>query len=136
MKEFNGLNTYDNEIIPVEHRKIIKYALFAFIFFEVVFTILTIFFNFLYTLIIGFAIGGVASLILFYITHKIVDQTHYTSYKKMMKRIHVIYQITYATIYVVLAVTFKSFYPIIGVTLGFILIKIASLLYRIFMKKD
>ena len=135
MKEFNGLNTYDDELIPLEHKKIFKYALFVFAFIEIVFAIITIFFNYLYPLLISYAIGAIASLVLFYMTHKIVNQTYYTGYKKMMKRIHIMHQVTYVVIYVLLTVIFESVIPIVGVTLGFLIIKISSLLTRLSINK-
>lgn len=135
MKEFNSLNTYDDELIPLEHKKIFKYALFVFAFIEIVFAIITIFFNHLYPLLISYAIGAIASLVLFYMTHKIVNQTYYTGYKKMMKRIHIMHQVTYVVIYVLLTVIFESVIPIVGVTLGFLIIKISSLLTRLSINK-
>ncbi len=136
MKEFNGLNTYDEELIPLEHKKIFRYALFVFAFIEIVFAIITIFFSFLYPLLISYAIGSIAALILFYMTHKIVNQTYYTAYKKMIKRIHIMHQVTYVVIYVLLTVVFESVIPIVGVTLGFLIIKISSLLTKLFIKKE
>ena len=52
----------------------------------------------------------------------------------MIKKIHIMHQVTYVVIYVVLVTIFESVIPVVGVTLGFILIKIASLLYRLFDK--
>lgn len=135
MKEFNGLNTYDEELIPLEHKKIFRYALFVFAFIEIVFAIITIFFNYLYSLLISYAIGSIAALILFYMTHKIVNQTYYTAYKKMIKRIHIMHQVTYVVIYVLLTVIFETVIPIVGVTFGFLIIKISSLLTRLSIKK-
>ena len=109
--------------------KILSFIIKAFL------IIITLFFNYLYPLLISYAIGAIASLVLFYMTHKIVNQTYYTGYKKMMKRIHIMHQVTYVVIYVLLTVIFESVIPIVGVTLGFLIIKISSLLTRLSINK-
>ena len=136
MKDNNGLNVYSDNLIPLKHRNIIKYAIFLSAFLIILFAILTIVYINFYKLSIGLLLGSVGSILLFYKTHQIVEATHYTQYKKMIKKIHVFYQVTYIVLYFALALFLKSILAIVGLTIGLLIIKISSLLVKLFNKKD
>ena len=124
----NGLNTYDEQLLPDEHIKIIKYALFSFFCVLIVSIVLSFFIKDFYTFLISFVLGSAISIILFYIIHKIVDSTYYLKYKSMIKKIHLIYQMCYIVSFVLVLVLLKTIYGILGLSLGLLIIKISTLL--------
>lgn len=126
MNKENNLNEYSDEIIPIEHKKIIKCAFFTMIIIEVIVGIITIFYHNLCTALIFFPLGSFASVILFYYSHKIIDSTHYLNYKKAIKKIHLSYQLTYVVLFVISAFT-KSIFAVIFLLLGLLIIKLSSL---------
>lgn len=127
----NGLNTYDEPLIPKEHQKIFKYAFIILAIIALIILIISIFYNDLFDFLLTFVIGGIVSILLFYITHKIIGSSYYLQYKKAIKRIHIIHQITYVVIFTFIAVFLRSIYSIVGITLGLLLIKIASFFYSL-----
>lgn len=132
----NGLNTYDDNIIPIEHKNIFKYALFVLVAIGVLLGVISIFYNDLFVCFISFLIGGILSVLLFYITHKIIDSSYYLHLKKSVKKIHLIYQLTYMVTFVLIAYFTKSALAIAGVTIGLLLVKIASLINIMVNKKN
>lgn len=125
MKINNDLNVYDDEIVSSDHKSIYKIAVIIFIILLAVSIVLTVFFNHVYSSIIGYIVGGIASVILFYVTAKLINNSHYLDLKKITKRIHIIHQIVYIVSLSILLVIFKSPFAIIGGVLGFLLIKMS-----------
>ena len=125
MKINNDLNVYDDEIVSSDHKSIYKIAVIIFIILLAVSIVLTVFFNYVYPSIIGYIVGGIASVILFYVTAKLINNSHYLDLKKITKRIHIIHQIVYIVSLSILLVVFKSPFAIIGGVLGFLLIKMS-----------
>ena len=125
MKINNDLNVYDDEIVSSDHKSIYKIAIILFIILLAVSIVLTVFFNHVYSSIIGYIVGGIASVILFYVTAKLINNSHYLDLKKITKRIHIIHQIVYIVSLSILLVIFKSPFAIIGGVLGFLLIKMS-----------
>ena len=125
MKINNDLNVYDDEIVSSDHKSIYKIAVIIFIILLAVSIVLTVFFNHVYSSIVGYVVGGIASVILFYVTAKLINNSHYLDLKKITKRIHIIHQIVYIVSLSILLVIFKSPFAIIGGVLGFLLIKMS-----------
>lgn len=125
MKINNDLNVYDDEIVSSDHKSIYKIAVIIFIILLAVSIVLTVFFNHVYPSIIGYIVGGIASVILFYVTAKLINNSHYLDLKKITKRIHIIHQIVYIVSLSILLVVFRSPFAIIGGVLGFLLIKMS-----------
>lgn len=132
----SGLNTYDDNLIPQEHKGIFKYALLMLIIIGTILGVISIFYNDLFVGFITFIIGGAFSIILFYITHKIIDSSYYLHLKKSVKKIHLIHQLTYMVSFVLIAYFTKSAIAIACITLGFLLIKLSSLIDALIKKNN
>lgn len=135
MKIDSGLNVYEDNLISYEHKQIYKVAIIIFIVLLAVSIILTVIFPHLYSIIIGYGFSGIASMVLFYITSKYINSSHYLDLKKVTKRIHVIHQIVYLVSLALLLTIFKNPFVIISSVLGFILIKMSIFISNIISKK-
>ena len=58
----------------------------------------------------------------------------YLDLKKAVKKIHVIYQITYIISFAVLLIFFRSYFSIIGLVLGLLLVKFGIFIHNLFVK--
>ena len=135
MKIDSGLKVYDDNLISEEHKQIYKIAIIIYIILLAVSIILTVIFPHLYSIIIGYGISGIASMILFYITSKFINNSHYLDLKKATKRIHIIHQVVYLVLLALFLVIFKNAFVIISSVLGFILVKISIFISNIISKK-
>ena len=135
MKIDRGLNVYDDNVISDEHKHIYKIAILIFVILMAVSIILTVIFPHLYSIIIGYAFSGVASIVLFYITSKFINNSYYLDLKKVTKRIHIIHQIVYLLTLGLLLIIFKNPFVIISSIIGFLLIKISIFISNVISKK-
>lgn len=135
MRIDHNLNEYD-ELIPQDQKLIFKYAIWIFTILTSIFVILTIFFNSMYTLIVGYAIGSLVNSVLFYITQLKINSSYYGDLDKVTRKLSITYKVAYLLTFFLLVFIFKTIYIIISTILGLLLIKIAIILSCNAMKKE
>ena len=136
MKISNELNEYDNNLIPSKHKLIFKYSIIFSVAIILALTIATFFYLNFYKCIIGFVLGSIGSIVLFYKTHVIVKSTHYIQYKKMIKKLHIMYQITYIVLFAIILLLLKSFIAIVSLAIGLLMIKLTAFIVNLFKERN
>lgn len=135
MKIDNHLTEYD-ERLPHDQKMVFKYALIIFAILMIVCVVLTLFFNHLYTLIIGYGVGGIVSAILFYITQSRINSAYYGQLDKVTKTLGITYKIMYILTFFVLLFVFKTIWVVVGAIFGLLLIKMSIYLAYLKVKKE
>lgn len=135
MKIDNHLTEYD-ERLPHDQKMVFKYAIIVFAILMTICVVLTIFFNNLYTLIIGYGVGGVVSAILFYITQSRINSAYYGELDKVTKWLGITHKITYILTFFILLFVFKTIWVVIGAVFGLLLIKISIYIAYLSLKKN
>ena len=130
MKINNNLNVYDDNE-NTEIKKINKIALIIFIFFALISIILTVFFPSHYSIIIGYVLGSIVSVILFKLIEKNIYSAYYEDLPKTTKKIHKTHQFMYLCTFIIIALIFKNPFSVIALALGLLLMKISIFIFNI-----
>lgn len=130
MKIDSGLTNYDEQTTSNDQKRIYKLAIIVLVLLLGISGVLTVFFNHIYSLIIGIFIGGIGSITLFYITTKLINTSHYLDLKKTTKKIHIIHQLTYVLSLLICFLIFYNPFVIIGLVAGFLIIKVAIIIHN------
>lgn len=133
MKINDGLNVYEDQI-DEQQKSIYKYCLFVFLVCLTISIVISVIFENSYPLVISYIVGSLVSVFLYYITSKLINDSYYLDLKKAVKKIHVIYQITYIISFAVLLIFFRSYFSIIGLVLGLLLVKFGIFIHNLFVK--
>ena len=133
MKTNNNLNVYD-DFENKDTKLIYRIAIFTFVFFALVSIILTIFFNHLYPIIIGYVLGSIISVVLFKLIERNINGSYYEDLPKATKKVHKMHQIVYLLSFIVIALIFKEPFSVIALTLGLLLMKISIFIYNVVSK--
>ena len=133
MKINDGLNVYEDQI-DEQQKSIYKYCLFVFLVCLTISIVISVIFENSYPLVISYIVGSLVSIFLYYITSKLINDSYYLDLKKAVKKIHVIYQITYIISFAVLLIFFRSYFSIIGLVSGLLLVKFGIFIHNLFVK--
>lgn len=133
MKINDGLNVYEDQI-DEQQKSIYKYCLFVFLVCLTISIVISVIFENSYPLVISYIVGSLVSVFLYYITSKLINDSYYLDLKKAVKKIHVIYQITYIISFAVLLIFFRSYFSIIGLVTGLLLVKFGIFIHNLFVK--
>lgn len=133
MKINDGLNVYEDQI-DEQQKSIYKYCLFVFLVCLTISIVISVIFENSYPLVISYIVGSLVSVFLYYITSKLINDSYYLDLKKAVKKIHVIYQITYIISFAVLLIFFRSYFSIIGLVTGLLLVKFGIFTHNLFVK--
>lgn len=133
MKINDGLNVYEDQI-DEQQKSIYKYCLFVFLVCLTISIVISVIFENSYPLVISYIVGSLVSVFLYYVTSKLINDSYYLDLKKAVKKIHVIYQITYIISFAVLLIFFRSYFSIIGLVTGLLLVKFGIFIHNLFVK--
>lgn len=133
MKINDGLNVYEDQI-DEQQKSIYKYCLFVFLVCLTISIVISVIFENSYPLVISYIVGSLVSVFLYYITSKLINDSYYLDLKKAVKKIHMIYQITYIISFAVLFIFFRSYFSIIGLVSGLLLVKFGIFIHNLFVK--
>ncbi len=131
MKIDNNLNVYKDEDYFLPLKSIYKKCIIFFIVGLCILGILTAFFPFIYSIIIGYFVGSILSTFLLHITNKWVNETYYKDLRKISRKIHLLHQLIYVFSFAIFGAIFQSYWIVIGLVLGFLLVKFSILLSKI-----
>ena len=86
-------------------------------------------------MLIGYVVGSIVSSILFYFTDKMITESDTSSLRKVTKRVHIIYEVSYLFSFLGLGLIFQNWYVVIGLTCGLLIIRISIIIAFLFNRK-